>query len=235
MTADPQTRFRVATRRQSPKPSASGAAPRSEPAHTHLTGGGTAGNERLTAATGILLVALFAVIGVTILRLSPLISVHLFVGLVLIPVVALKTASTGYRFMRYYTSNPAYRKRGAPAIFLRLSAPILLASTITVLATGVALLFIGPSSSNTLRLLHKASFFVWVAIMALHVLGHLSDIQKIFLTRRGGRVEYNHLAAGRSGRIISLLGALVAGVVLAILLIPHFGAWTNFETFHHHH
>lgn len=200
-----------------------------------LTAGGTAGNERLTAATGILLVVLLAVIGVTIVRLRPLISVHLFIGLVLIPVVGLKLASTGYRFMRYYTSNPIYRKRGAPPILLRLSAPIVVASTIAVLATGVALLFIGPSSSGTLRLLHKASFIVWVGFIALHVLGHLPDIQKVFLTRESGRMEYNHLAAGGSGRIIALAGALVAGVVLAIVLIPHFGAWASFESFHHHH
>jgi hypothetical protein len=199
-----------------------------------MTGGGTAGNERLTAATGILLVLLLAVIGVTILRLRPLLSVHLFVGLVLIPVVGLKLASTGYRFVRYYTSDPVYRKRGAPPILLRLSAPILVSTSLAVLATGVALLLVGPSSSGTLRLLHKASFIVWVAFMALHVLGHLPDIQKVFLTRRNGQVEYNHLAPGRSGRIISLVGVLIAGVVLAIVLIPHFAAWTSSEALRHH-
>jgi hypothetical protein len=200
-----------------------------------MTGGGTAGNERLTAATGILLVLLLAVIGVTILRLRALISVHLFVGLVLIGPVALKMASTGYRFMRYYTSNLVYRERGAPPILLRVSAPIVVASTIAVLATGVALLFVGPGSGGILRELHKVSFIVWVAFTALHLLGHLPDLQKTFLTERGGRVEYNKLAAGRTGRAISLAGALLAGVVLAILLIPHFGAWSHFEAFHHHH
>jgi hypothetical protein len=205
------------------------------PSDGRITGGGTVGNERLTAATGLLLVALLAVVGVTILRLRPLISVHLFVGLVLIPVVCLKLASTGYRFVRYYASDPIYRKRGAPPILLRVSAPIVVATSVAVLATGVALLFLGPESSGTLRLLHKASFFVWVAFMALHVLGHLPDIQMTFLTRRGGRVEYNRHAAGSSGRIISIVGALVAGVVLAIVLIPHFGAWTHFEAYRHHH
>ncbi len=200
-----------------------------------ITDGGTIGNERLTAATGILLVVMLAVIGVTLLRLRPLISVHLFVGLVLIPVVCLKLASTGYRFVRYYTSDPAYRKRGAPPILLRASAPILVATSAAVLASGVALLLLGPASSATLRLLHKASFIAWAAFFVLHVLGHLPDMQKIFLTNRGSRVEYNRHAAGASGRVISLIGALVAGIVLATVLIPHFGAWTHFETFGHHH
>jgi hypothetical protein len=205
------------------------------PSSERITGGGTVGNERLTTATGILLVVLLAVIGVTLLRLRPLISVHLFVGLVMIPVVCLKLASTGYRFMRYYTSNPTYRKRGTPPSLLRVSAPIVVVTSLAVRASGVALLFLGPQSSGTLRLLHKASFIVWVAFTALHVLGHLPDIQKTFLTRRGGRVEYNRHAAGASGRIISIVGALVGGVVLAIVLIPHFGAWTHFEALRHHH
>jgi hypothetical protein len=200
-----------------------------------LTGGGVSGNERLTAATGIVLVVLLAVIGVTLLRLRSLISVHLFVGLVLIPPIALKMASTGYRFVRYYTSNPAYRERGAPPLALRLIAPMVVASSVGVLATGVALLWVGPDSAGILRGLHKASFIVWGAFTAVHLLGHLPDLQKTFLTRRGGSVEYNSLAAGRTGRIVSLAGAVIAGVVLAIVLIPHFAAWSQFETFHHHH
>jgi hypothetical protein len=240
MTADQQTPVRGRLRRQltplthgEPELRCKGG--RSGPADGRLTGGGTMGNERLTAATGILLVVLLAVIGVTLLRLRSLISVHLFIGLVLIPPVALKMASTGYRFMRYYTSDPVYRERGAPPTALRLSAPIVVASSVAVLATGVALLLVGPDSAGILRGLHKASFIVWVAFMALHVLGHLPDIQKAFLTRREGHVEYNHLAAGRAGRIISLAGVLLAGVVLAILLIPHFGSWSHFEAFRRHH
>jgi hypothetical protein len=89
-----------------------------------LLGGGTVGNERLTAATGIVLMVLLAVIGVTLLRLRALTSVHLFVGLLLIPPILLKLASTGYRFARYYTSSPSYRRRGAPPALLRLSAPV---------------------------------------------------------------------------------------------------------------
>jgi hypothetical protein len=238
MTADQQPRLRRSVRRD-PMPLAHaelrGAGAQGGSAGGHLTGGGTIGNERLTAATGILLVALLAVIGVTLLSLRSLISVHLFIGLVLIPPVALKMASTGYRFVRYYTSDPVYRERGAPPLALRLIAPSVVASSVAVLATGVALLFTRPASAHTLRTLHKVSFIVWVAFTAIHLLGHLPDLQKTFLTERGGRVEYNDLAAGRTGRIVSLAGALVAGAVLAIVLIPHFGAWSHFEAFHHHH
>lgn len=194
-----------------------------------LLGGGTAGNERLTALTGIVLTVLLAVIGVTLLRLRTLISVHLFVGLLLIPPVLLKIASTGYRFARYYTSNRVYRERGAPPLLLRASAPIVVLSTLGVFSTGVALLFVGPHSAGLLRGLHKASFIVWAAFFALHVLGHLPDLPRALLARSSTGLRYRQYEPGGIGRGISLAAALVGGIVLAILLIPHFGAWAHFQ------
>jgi hypothetical protein len=199
-----------------------------------LLEGGIAGNERLTAATGILLIALFAALGVTIVRIGSLLSVHLFIGLLLIPPVGLKLASTGYRFVRYYTANPVYRARGAPPTPLRLLAPLVVFFTVAVFATGVALLFVGPGSSGTLRLLHKASFFAWVAVTAIHVIGHLPDLSQTFLARRKGRLEYNPYAAGRAGRAISLVGTLVVGLVLALLLLSQSKAWSQPGALHHH-
>ena len=58
---------------------------------------------------GALLFVLLAVLGVTILRIGQLMWLHLFLGLLLIGPLALKLASTGYRFARYYTGQPSYR------------------------------------------------------------------------------------------------------------------------------
>jgi len=44
-----------------------------------------------------------------------------------------------------------------------------------------------------------------------------------------------HLADGSAGRWIALLGMCVGGLVLAVLLIPHFSAWTAPGAFAHHH
>jgi hypothetical protein len=61
------------------------------------------GNERLTAATGIVLLVLTIIELATILfGLHQFLSLHVFVGLVLLPPVLLKLASTGWRFSRYY-------------------------------------------------------------------------------------------------------------------------------------
>ncbi len=141
-----------------------------------LTAGGTAGNERLTADTGIVLLVLLAVIGVTILWLRSLLWVHLFVGMLLIGPIALKMASTGYRFVRYYTADPYYRRKGPPPAPLRMLAPLVVISTVTVFLSGVALLLIGPSSRDTLLPIHKVSFIAWVLFTSLHVLGHLPEV-----------------------------------------------------------
>jgi hypothetical protein len=203
-----------------------------------LTGGGTTGNERLTTVTGATLIALLAVIGLTILRIHSLLSVHLFVGMMLIPPVLLKLSSTGYRFVRYYTANPRYRRKGPPALPLRMIAPMVVLSTIAVFASGVALLLVGPdpSSSKTLFPIHKYSFFVWVAFTAVHVLGHLPGMGKVLRADYGRSAELSSDVTGRAGRVLALSGALMAGVVLAVLVIPDFGPWLHESgrLFHHH-
>ncbi len=199
-----------------------------------LTGGGTTGNERLTAATGAILLVLLAIIGVTILRLRPLLSVHLFVGMLLIPPVLLKMSSTGYRFIRYYTANPHYRVKGPPAAPLRIIAPMVIASSVAVLGTGVVLLFIGPSGRDTWLPLHKVSFFVWLAFTGLHVLGHLAEMPNLLRADYSRSSTLTADVTGRSGRMLALAAALVAGVVLAILVIPEFSAWLNSSSIFHH-
>jgi hypothetical protein len=206
-----------------------------QPRLGRITGGGTTGNERLTALTGTSLLVLLAVIGVTILRLRPLLSVHLFVGMLLIGPVALKLASTGYRFVRYYTSNPTYRRKGPPPLALRLIAPLLVLSTVTVLSSGVVLLLAGPSSRETLLPIHKVSFFVWLAVSALHVLGHLPKIPRALRADYGGSAGLGSDVSGRAGRALSLSGALLGGAVLAIVVIPEFGPWLHSSTAFHHH
>jgi len=220
--------------------------------------GGPEGNERLTVLTGYLLVVLLAVLGVTIIRIGQLLWLHLFLGLLLIGPVALKMGSTGYRFVRYYTAEPRYRVKGPPAPALRMLAPLVVALTVLVFATGVILLLVGPADSlrPKLVLIHKVSFIAWIVVTAIHVLGHLPELLRSdrvpLQTRReigalradipgfGGPAEppLTTPLAGSAGRWISLAGALVLGLVLAVALIPQFSAWTApgvHTLLHHHH
>jgi len=182
----------------------------------------------------VLLLAPLAVVGVTLLQLRQLLSVHMFVGMLLIGPVLLKMGSTGYRFVRYYTANPAYRRKGPPELLLRMLAPTVVLSTVVVVGSGVLLLFIGPSSRNTLLPIHKISFIVWAAVTALHVLGHIPGIPAMLRADYGRPAQLSGDVTGRSGRVLALGGALVGGAVLAVLVIPEFGAWLHSSAILHH-
>jgi hypothetical protein len=199
-------------------------------------GGGTDGNEKLTAIVGALLLVLLAVLGITILRIGQLLWLHLFLGLLLIGPVVLKLASTGYRFARYYLATAAYRLKGPPHPLLRALAPVLVITTAAVFITGILLLVEGPGSRDRLLVWHKVSFIVWLVAMAPHVLGHLVELPPALgLTSARGHASRSATAGG-AGRAIALVSAIVGGAVLAIVLLPDFGSWTAAAAhFHHHH
>jgi hypothetical protein len=197
-----------------------------------LTGGGTDGNEQLTAVIGVVLIVLLAVLGITILRVRQLIWPHLFLGLLLLGPVAAKMASTGYRFVRYYSHSPAYRLKGPPPLILRSIAPVVVCSTLVVFASGIVLLLLGPVRRGPWVAVHKVSFIVWVVFTAMHVLGHLAELPSSL--RAGSPDGQLGTGAGSAGRWITLAGAIVAGVVIAIVLLPHFGGWTAAGAFRHH-
>jgi hypothetical protein len=141
-----------------------------------LLRGGSDGNEQLTAIVGTLLLVVIAIEGATLLDLRPLLTVHAFVGVLLIPIVALKLASTGWRMLRYYVRGDDYVRRGPPHLVLRaFVAPLIVVSTVLLLATGVALLVL-DQTKGTLVGLHKASFLVWLGAAALHVLPRIVNL-----------------------------------------------------------
>ena len=227
------TSGRVGSRLREPTAAARLKRTRRRPAGA-LTGGGPDGNEQLTSVTGVILIGLLAVIGVTILRIGQLISVHLFVGLLLLGPIALKMGSTGYRFARYYTHDGAYRAKGPPLTLLRLIAPVVVLTTVIVFASGIVLMSNGPASRGQWPLIHKVSFIAWIAVTALHVVGHLPGLPASLRAVRPDSGP-SGVTPGGAGRWIALTGALVGGLVLAIVLIPDFAAWTAHGAPHHHH
>lgn len=188
-----------------------------------------AGNARLTAATAVLLLILLAAEGATIPFIGPLLGPHIFIGVMLIPPVLLKLASTGYRFARYYGGAPAYRSKGPPALLLRLLAPGVVITTLALFATGVALLLAGPRP-NWLILLHKASFIAWFGLMAVHVLGHLLELPRLALPdwrRHGGREA---TLAGAGLRVMATLASVLAGAGLGLATLSLAAPWLSAPT-----
>jgi hypothetical protein len=187
--------------------------------------GGSIGNGRLTALAGAVLLVLLAVEGASILRIGQLLSVHIFVGMLLIGPVALKLGAIGYRFARYYMRGSEYVREGPPVQLMRfVVAPVLVFSTLTLFGTGVALLLV-PHRGPVL-LLHKASFIVWVGATSIHVLAYALRSGRRVLAERRGDVEGWRLRLG------AVLLSLAAGAVLAVATYPLARPWLHRHGFH---
>ena len=183
--------------------------------------GGVAGNGRLTATLGALLLVLLAAEGVTIPFIGQLREEHILIGMFLLGPVAAKLAGTGYRFSRYYLGSPAYVSKGPPQIALRLLAPGVVFTTVVLFGTGVALLLVGRN--DQLDFLHKAGFIAWFALMAIHVLGHILELPgPAFADWRRATGPPLHGAALRRAAVAA---ALAVGVGLALLSLSAAGSW----------
>lgn len=202
--------------------------------------GGPAGNARLTAWTGLLLLVLFGVELVTLVNLGPLLDWHVIVGILLVPPALLKTASTGWRIVRYYTNRQDYRQAGPPPMLLRLLGPLVVFFTLAVLGTGLALIPLGPDGSRTALLtvfghevsavtLHAGTFVLWAGVTGLHTLSRLVPALRI-VTTRGDAVP------GKPYRITALVLTLAAAGFAAAILAGADGPWLTdaLHTLHNH-
>jgi hypothetical protein len=184
--------------------------------------GGTDGNEILTSATAVLLVALLLAEGVTILNMRGLRGAHMFIGMALIPPVLLKLGSTGYRFVHYYAGTPAYREKGPPLLALRLLAPVLVATTVAVLATGVLLLAAGHKSGTLLEV-HKVTFIVWGVVFGVHFLAYVPRVVRSLGADWGA--ARRRAVPGAEVRGMLVAASVGGGAALALALLPTINAW----------
>ena len=184
---------------------------------------GVEANARLTGMTAAVLLVLLAIEGFTILRIGRLLTLHVVIGMVLVPPILLKIGSTTWRFARYCLGSPEYRRKGPPPALLRLLGPLLVVLTVAVVGTGIALL-LGPASMrHEFLFLHKATFIVWIAAMTVHVLGHIVDTAR--LAPRDFYRRTRRQIRGAGARQWALVGAVCLGVLLAIAVAPKVGPW----------
>lgn len=187
--------------------------------------GGAEGNERLTAMTGTVLLILLVVECYTILRIGRLLTLHVFLGMLLLGPVVLKAGSVLYRFARYYTGNAPYRRKGPPALLLRVIGPILMLLTACVFGSGVMLAVTGPSFGPPTGWLevHRISFIAWAFFIIIHVLAYVPRLPRL-LAAEGRAAE---VLGGRGTRLVLLIAALLAGLVIALLTVHLAGKWES--------
>ncbi|MGC8473161.1 MAG: hypothetical protein ACP5PW_01970 [Candidatus Dormibacteria bacterium] len=191
---------------------------------TTLLDEGPRGNERLTAGLAVLLLVVLALEGATLLLIRQSIVLHIFLGMVLVPLTALKLASTGYRIVHYYLGSRPYVRRGPPAIIPRLLGPVVAGLTVALLATGVVLVLIPPAPSSLLTL-HKVVFVLWFGAMTLHVLIHLIDLPgPVLADWRPGSAWLRGVTARRA----TVAAGLAVGVVLGLAFLPASSGWAHY-------
>lgn len=192
--------------------------------------GGADGNERLTAMTGAVLLLLLGAEGVTILAKRQLLTVHFFIGMLLVGPVLLKLGSTVYRFFKYYTGSAPYVRKGPPVMLLRLLGPVVIATSVAVIGSGVALAFTGPNQLWIFA--HKASFVLWFGAMSIHVLWYAPRLPRLLSGRSGaagaGSARVHGVLADAGRRWLLLVAALAIGLVIALATYHLAGNWTTF-------
>jgi undecaprenyl-diphosphatase len=172
---------------------------------------GVEGNRRLTSLTGAVQLAVLAVVILSGVVFGSAPGLHLFSGFVAIPLTLLKLGSTGHRFVGYYLRrHAAYRTAGPPTVIPRLLAPLLVASAVVALATGVVLFFQG-TRHGTAATLHTDSAVVFIVLVLVHVAVHA----RTAWVASAAEVRTPRSVPGGNARWALLAGATVAGLVLA--------------------
>jgi hypothetical protein len=136
--------------------------------------------------------------------------------------VILKLASTGYRFLRYYSGSEPFRLAGAPPLMLRfLVAPVLVFSTAAVIATGLELWLFGLEFGSVWISAHTFSAVVMLIAVAAHLVAHARLSVDVFVDEVAARQE-----AVLSPRSIAM-ASLVCGAVLAAASLLYVSPFTT--------
>jgi len=178
---------------------------------------GVEANARLTAMTGIVLLVLFiAEIATVLMGARRVLTLHVTLGLLLVPPVLLKIASTTWRMTAYYRGNAAYREKGPPALALRVLGPFLVFLTMLVFVSGIGLIVGLRPLHDSFLIVHKASFYLWLLALVIHVAAHSKDV--VHLAGEGIVRHTRIRTTSARYRLLTLTGSLLLGSALALAL-----------------
>jgi hypothetical protein len=190
---------------------------------------GAESSERLTAMTGAVLLVGLAIECYTILRIGRLLTLHVFLGMLLLGPVVLKAGSVLYRFVRYYTGSEPYRRKGPPALLPRVIGPIIMLLTACVFGSGIMLAVTGPGYGPPGGWLevHRISFIAWAFFIVIHVLTYVPRVPRLLAAEAHGGPLLGFLG-GRGTRLGLMVASLLAGLVIALLTVHLAGKWESF-------
>jgi hypothetical protein len=167
-----------------------------------------------------------------LLGLHQYLSLHVFIGLVLIPPVLLKLVSTGWRFTRYYTRSTAYRLKGAPQLIMRLLAPVLVAATVLLFGSGVAMGVLHGNALSIARNVHGPASVVWMLIVGVHVLVYLR--RALVSTKEDVDPASRSAVPGARARTALLIATVIAGIGIGLGTLSLQHHWLHLPSRHDH-
>lgn len=173
---------------------------------------GVEANARLIGYVSVVLVIPLAAEVVTGIR--PGLRPHAMIGFLLVPPLLLKLGSVGYRFIRYYAGDPAYRAAGPPDLIMRLIGPALTLLTAGVFITGFELWFFGFRFGDEWLTWHKTAFIIWFLAVTAHVLAYVRRAPTLAVADSRERL---HGALTRRSLVVA---GLILGAVLVIAMLP---------------
>ena len=136
-------------------------------------------NARLTGATGLVLLVLSgAEVATVALGVRSVLTLHVMIGLLLVPPLLMKICSVSWRFFRYYRHDEAYRRKGPPVPALRMLGPALLAATLALFISGTTLLLAPTAFGGNLKHIHVLSFYIWLILVVVHLIAHVGDLRR---------------------------------------------------------
>ena len=195
---------------------------------------------RLTSMLGVIIFILLAVEGVTVPLVSQLFTWHVVVGVILIPVMSAKIIVTSYRFALYYARSSDFKRAGPPWMPLRVIGPLVIVTTVVMMASGVMLMVVGPASAHRALwfTLHRASFIAWFVLMAAHVLAYLRRASNVtFRDFRRLRSFSPSVSTDTWYRVMIVSVTVAMGIGLSLrfgqLIAPWIHAFHFRYVFHH--
>jgi hypothetical protein len=115
---------------------------------------------------------------------------------------------------------------------MRLLAPLLVAATVVLFASGVAMGFLHGHDLTVARRLHGPASVVWLAVVGVHVLVYLRRA----LTSGAEDIASSSRAAGHAARLrVGAIATVVAtGLIAGIATVPLQHHWVDLRRDHHH-
>ena len=180
----------------------------------------------------LLLVPILVELATILLGVHTFMSLHVFVGLALIPPVLLKLASTGWRFARYYTHSRAYVAHGPPRLTMRLLAPLLVVATVILFSSGIAMGILHGHALQIARRLHGPTSVIWLVLIGVHVLVYLK--RALTSSREDLRANTRRDVQGATWRRYTLVAALLLGLAAGAATVPAQHRWIDLHRHRDH-